>query len=141
VTFSSGAALAWAPDETTPELNLTNCVLADITNSPSGPIVLNGGTNGFWKSPVFGYVVTNTFYPFQTAGAGNYYLASGCSFANSGSTNINSDLLANLRQKTTFPPVVLAHTNISNVALAPQVPATPIATPVSATTTIRSILR
>jgi len=130
VTFSGAAALAWTPEETTSELDLTNCVLADITtivatvtNFSPGTITLNGGTNGFWSSPPFGYAVTNAFYPFQTGGGGHYYLANGCSFIGAGATNIDPNLLSGLRQKTTRPPIVQAGglLTTTNLTLSPQV--------------------
>jgi hypothetical protein len=55
-------------------------------------------------------------------GAGNYYLTNGCSFTNAGTTNIDLALLADLRTKTTYPPLVYANTNTSTpIALSPQV--------------------
>jgi len=95
-------------------LNLTNCVLANVTNLFAGTYTnaANAGTNGFYNCPAFGQgQVTNTSPPFQSVGAGTYYLASGCVFTNSGTTNIDPVLLANLQQKTIYPPLV-----ISNVA-------------------------
>jgi YD repeat-containing protein len=94
-------------------VNLTNCILSDVTNLTAGVISLSGDTNGFWNSPTFGNVITNTSYPFQAVGAASYYLANGCSFLNSGTTNINSALLTSLRQKTTFPPIVFSNATIS----------------------------
>jgi len=100
---------------------LTNCILANVTNLQSASWV-SGGFNGIYNSPVFGTgTVTNTFYPFQSAGLGNYYLANGCNFTNKGTTNIDSKLLLQLRQKTTCPPLV--YTNVISVptTLNPQV--------------------
>jgi hypothetical protein len=70
-----------------------------------GSYQVSGDHNGFYKCPTVGTgTFTNTFYPFQSVGAGNYYLASGCAFTNAGTTNIDSTLLSALRQKTTHPP-------------------------------------
>ena len=43
---------------------------------------------------------------FQTAGAGNYYLAAGSPYHNAGTPNIDPNLLADLATKTTYPPAV-----------------------------------
>ena len=103
--------------------NLNNCIFANVTNLFSGS--LSGYTasyNGFYKSPTIGTsAVTNTFYPFQTVGAGNYYLANGCNFFNAGTMNIDSMLLADLKEKTTYPPVVYTNVAISaNTIWGPQ---------------------
>jgi hypothetical protein len=59
----------------------TNCIVANVTNASDGNVGLSGNHNGFYKSPEFGSnPFTNTFYPFQAAGAGNYYLTNGCNF-------------------------------------------------------------
>src|SRR5207237_73318 len=99
----------------------TNCILADITNLVSGSVSVSGATNGFWNSPTFGSAVTSSSYPFQTVGAGSYYLASNCSFRNAGTINIDSTLLAELRQKTTYPPIIVPGFIFStNMTLSPQ---------------------
>ena len=101
----------------------TNCILANM-NFSSVYSHLNGSYNGFYNSPVFGTSqVTNTFYPFQTVGAGSYYLAGGCAFTNAGTTNIDATLLAGLKQRTTYPPIVYANATIStNLILGLQAP-------------------
>jgi hypothetical protein len=56
---------------------------------------------------------------FQTVGAAGYYLVDGSTNRNSGTTNINRALLADLNNKTTYPPLVL--TNITaDTVLSPQ---------------------
>ena len=102
-------------------LALTNCILADVTNFTAGLLTVSADTNGFWNSATVGNVVTNTVYPFRTAGAGTFYLAGGCKFLNAGTTLINSDLLSALKTKTTYPPVVISNTVIStDTVLNPQ---------------------
>jgi RHS repeat-associated protein len=46
---------------------------------------------------------------FQTAGGGQYYLADGSTNRLAGTTNINAALLNDLKQKTTYPPLVSSH--------------------------------
>jgi hypothetical protein len=101
---------------------LINCILANVTTLGFGGLTLSGGTNGFYDSPVFGTDrVTNTFYPFQSVGAGSYYLTNGCSFINAGTTNIDPTLLADLQQMTTYPPMVYSNVVITNnLTLYPQ---------------------
>jgi hypothetical protein len=106
-------------------MTATNCILANVTNlygwHPAS-YTFTGSSNGFYMSPVFGTGnVTNTFYPFQAIGAGSHYLANGCNFFNAGTTNIDSTLLADLRTKTTYPPVVYSNVTISAATnLSPQ---------------------
>jgi sugar lactone lactonase YvrE len=107
----------------TSALSLTNCILANVTNLYSiAPWPFNGDFNGFYNSPPFG-VATNgsSVYPFQSVGAGNYYLTNGCGFHNVGTNNIDSTLLAALQQKTTYPPIVYIPATIStNLTFSPQ---------------------
>jgi len=48
---------------------------------------------------------------YQTVGAGSYYLADNSTNRSAGTTNIDPALLADLRQKTTYPPIVLFQRN------------------------------
>jgi Fibronectin type III domain len=93
----------------------TNCIFASVTNFISGVNSYTMGSNGFYNSfggSTYGTSpVSVSSYPFQSAGAANYYLANGCAFANAGTTNIDSVLLAALKQKTTCPPLV--YTNVT----------------------------
>lgn len=109
VTFNGNSYMVAAPSYNTGcALALTNCVMANVTNLVSGLLVsTNGAYNGFYNSPTFGsQQITTNAYPFRPVGAGSYYLTNGCSFLNAGTTNINSTLLADIRAKTTQPPVV-----------------------------------
>ncbi len=103
-------------------LKFTNCILANISAPFDGYEVASGADNGFYDSPAFGSgAVTNTSYPFQTVGAGNFYLASGCAFTNAGTTNIDATLLLDLGKKTTCPPILYSNlTFTTNVTLTPQ---------------------
>ena len=117
-TFSGFNFLATAP--TAPNgsaIALTNCVFANGTNLVSGSfITTNGGYNGFYKSPPFGAaVITNTFYPFQPTGAGACYLTNGCAFLNAGTANADTNDLALLPTRTTYPPLVISNISISTV--------------------------
>jgi RHS repeat-associated protein len=111
----------------TSALSLTNCILANVTNlyNPNvPPTPFNGDYNGFYNSPTFGpHTFTNTFYPFQSVGAGNYYLTNGCNFTNVGTANIDATLLVDLQTKTTHPPILYSNVIIAtNLTLSPQVP-------------------
>ena len=50
---------------------------------------------------------------YQTVGAGSYYLTNGSPYRNVGTTNISPALLAEIRNKTTYPPIVFTGTTIS----------------------------
>ena len=62
------------------------------------------------------YPITTSINPFQTVGAGNYYLTNGCNFLNAGTTSIDATLLADLQQKTTHSPIVVSNVTISTGA-------------------------
>src|SRR6266516_3517614 len=57
---------------------------------------------------------------FQTLGAGSHYLSSSSSYRNAGTTNINPALLADLKLRTTYPPIVLSNDFAVATTLAPQ---------------------
>ena len=108
-TIGGSLFLATAPStQTHSSIILTNCILANVTNLISGVFyVTNGNYNGFYNTPeVWDNPVTNNYCPFQTVGAGSYYLTNGCRFSNAGTTNIDSTLLSILQQKTTYPPII-----------------------------------
>ncbi|MCS7338796.1 MAG: Ig-like domain-containing protein, partial [Verrucomicrobiae bacterium] len=76
--------------------------------------------NGFYNSPQFGTEqFVSPVYPFQTVGGGAHYLVDAAGFRNVGTTNINPALLAELRNKTTYPPVVLSNITISGATTWP----------------------
>jgi hypothetical protein len=124
-TFASNSCVA-ANNSGTIAFTFTNCIFANIgvfsTNSAS--LTINGDHNGFYNCTEFGSdVTTNPASPFQTVGAGGYYLASGGNFHNAGTTNIDPTLLASLKQRTTYPPLMYSNkTFITNLVLSPQVP-------------------
>ena len=106
--------------------NLLNCILANVTNITSSgfPAAQNVSFNGFYNSPVIGAnPFTATSYPFQTVGAGSYYLTNGCGFQSVGTMNLDPRLLADLQQKTTFPPIVYSNVIVATATtLSSQVP-------------------
>jgi hypothetical protein len=53
---------------------------------------------------------------FQTIGAGSHYLADGSPYRNAGTTNLEPGLLAELAQKTTYPPIVYSNVTIFGAA-------------------------
>jgi hypothetical protein len=79
-----------APGDVTLSILLTNSIVAG--NLGSVPVL---GT---------GHVVINPATAFQTVDTGNHYLAANSPYRNAGTTNISPQLLAELRQKTTYPP-------------------------------------
>jgi hypothetical protein len=101
--------------------SLTNCVIANVTTTAGGNY--SGAYNGTyglnWSPPG---AINALQPPFQSKGAGSYYLASGCGFFNQGTTNIDSLLLTDLRNKTTYPPFVLTTSFTGNTILSPAVP-------------------
>jgi hypothetical protein len=77
-----------------------------VTNLFGSADSFSGDFNGFYNSPEFGGdLFTNTSSPFQSVGAGNYYLTGGCGFQNVGTLDIDPILLAELWEKTTHAPL------------------------------------
>jgi Concanavalin A-like lectin/glucanases superfamily/Bacterial TSP3 repeat len=101
-----------------PHLYLTNAIALGSLNYPplSGNVFPN-------------HVQVNPLGAYQSAGSGNYYLASGSPYTNAGTTNISPALLAELRLKTTQPPVSLAGTITNNTTLSNLVPRDTSASP------------
>ena len=93
--------------------------MTNLWDAPGYTIM--GASNGFYCAQPFGVgSITNTFYPFQTVGAGSAYLTNGCAFFNAGATNIDPTLLSQLQLKTTYPPIVQSNVTISvNTTLGP----------------------
>jgi len=103
---------------------LYNSIFVNVTNLASGSASVSGKHNGFHKSPVFGTIqYTNSSYPFESVGAGNYYLPTNSPFLNVGATTngLSSSILSNLRKKTVFAPSVLTNTYTSPAILGPLV--------------------
>jgi len=122
-TFSGCACLALGPSSASGcALSITNCILANVTNVAAGVLDTNGNYNAFYNTTLFGTTATSlSSYPFQSVGAGNCYLVANGAGQNVGTTNINTNLLASLKQKTTYPPVLLSNvTIVSDATLSPQ---------------------
>ena len=94
-------------------LNLVNSLLTSVTDY--GVVQVN--TTDVAKLP-------NGSGIYQVAGAGSYYLDSGGAYHNAGTPAINNrGLLAQLSQKTTYPPTVYAGTTFSTAtSFSPTVP-------------------
>jgi hypothetical protein len=86
----------------------TNSILTGVTNLGSACLdhsVSSSSSAGF----------------FQSAGAANYYLVDNSTNRNAGTTNINSAVLSDLKQKTTYPPFVCSNvTWTASTTLTPQ---------------------
>jgi hypothetical protein len=86
---------------------LTNSLLISTTN-----LLTYAGANNVTNLDDTGF--------FQTVGAGAHYLANGSTNRNAGTTNINPDLLAALKKRTTYPPIVLTNHITNDVTLTAQ---------------------
>jgi hypothetical protein len=124
VTFSGSAYLAaGASFSSGSSFSLTNCILSNVTNLFAGVSTTNADYNGFYQSPSFGTHIAPTIssYPFQTVGAGGFYLATDSLYRNYGTTNLNSLLLSDIQKKTTYPPIVYSNTTVAvDTAFSPQ---------------------
>ncbi len=86
---------------------LTNCLVTGqvLVTNYSGLVTTHTNSTASILSPA-GLI-------YQTAGAGSFYLADGSPYRNAGTVNIDSTLLAALKTKTTYPPIVYSNTTIS----------------------------
>jgi hypothetical protein len=106
-SLSNQVLVRWDEPVYLPQAYLTNCILTDV----SGVAFVNVNHS---------YCGTGSGV-YQSAGAGNYYLATNCpsGIRTNGTTNINSGLLAELRQRTTQPPQLLTSNITSDTQLDP----------------------
>jgi hypothetical protein len=97
------------PSNTT--YSLTNSIIIATNLNPVYRFGL--ATNGIvvGTNSVF-YASTKPGALFQAVGGGNYYLADN-TYRNLGATNISAALLADLQQKTTYPPVLYSNVAFS----------------------------
>ncbi|HEY4414521.1 MAG TPA: hypothetical protein VGO57_02425, partial [Verrucomicrobiae bacterium] len=112
VTFDNAQALATpASFPSGSYLQLTNCILANVTNVAG---TIYAGYNGFYQTTTLGDPATTTAaYPFKPTGAGGFYLTNDCAFFNAGTTNMDANDLAALSLRTTRPPIVVSNLSIS----------------------------
>ncbi len=126
-----------------------NSIFSSCNLGAGLPEITNCGSfNGFYNSgSTFGEpAFTDESTPYKTIGGGNYYLANGTNnpFRGVGTTNIDQaaqnagvlyleaapGILADLAQKTTWPPIVYDETNLSSpLILGPCVPRDTNSTP------------
>ena len=83
---------------------ITNSLLVSVTNWGAGFTSVNNATN------------SSSSAVFQTVGAGSHYLASGSTYRGAGTANVDTNMLATFRQKTTWPPTVYSSLTLSTAA-------------------------
>ncbi|HEX3799309.1 MAG TPA: hypothetical protein VH413_11455 [Verrucomicrobiae bacterium] len=109
---------------TTPNLSTTSVAL---TNS----IILSPHLNPYYSygtSIAITPTTNETYYSstppspslFQSVGAGNYYLNTNSMLRGIGTTNINTNVLTDIQARTTFPPVFITNTLVTDTVLSPQ---------------------
>jgi len=104
-----------------------NITVDSCANFPFAGTVTNSiltAVGGVLTNLVFDHsvVAANGAGIYQTAGAGGYYLINGSTNRNAGTTNIDPVLLADLKTKTTYPPVTNFYGFLTNdYTFSPQV--------------------
>ena len=94
---------------TTSSLALTNSLLAAL------------GTNGnITVTQAYCISAASSNLVFQTVGAGGFYLKDASTNRNVGTTNINAAFAAELKTKTTYPPLILSNSYNYSLTLGPQ---------------------
>jgi hypothetical protein len=110
ITLHQAATLNFTNSTSTNLLLFTNSLLVAITNSGAGYLTNSSSNVGTASS---GSTV------FQTVGAGSHYLLDN-TYRNIGTANIDASLLADLRKKTTYPPMLLTNSIQVDTTLNPQ---------------------
>ena len=90
---------------------LTNCLLVAVTNPGTETLTTD---HTAWEASSEGV--------FETVGGGAHYLLAGSTHRAAGSTNVEPELLAALRQRTTQAPQVLDPAVVVDTTLAPVIP-------------------
>ncbi|HEY4415594.1 MAG TPA: hypothetical protein VGO57_07880 [Verrucomicrobiae bacterium] len=126
LNFESGVGYSITGEQVT--LDATNIWTPDrFGNTPYGVYFTNSIFNGNVQSSSSTHFYTNRVVMnppgtvFQTAGEGDHYLAVNSAYRNIGTTLISSNLLVQLRQKTTYPPENLPGDFSSTTTLYPHV--------------------
>jgi hypothetical protein len=105
VTSDYGGSGFIEADGASASVMLTNCLIT------GQPILGMGSATIYTNNTAW---INYPFTPiYQTVGCGNYYLINGSPYRGAGTTNISPALLAELNQKTTYPPIVYSNTPIS----------------------------
>ncbi len=108
LTFDQGVQLGENDYRTT--IALTNCLLTGVSSLGNIPYTTNYFT-----------ALSTNLGVFQTAGGGNYYLSTNSPYRNAGTTNIDATLLADIKTKTTYPPILYSNVSFStNIVWNPQ---------------------
>jgi hypothetical protein len=95
-------------------LFLTNSLLVAVPHLSNNP-------DADFETNAVVWLTNDDFTIFQAVGAGSHYLATDSPYRNVGTTNIDLSLLADIRTKTTYPPIVYSNTTISiATAFSPQ---------------------
>lgn len=103
ITFDGGSTLS----SSFSGMNFANCLLTGISN-----------TNGL--TGLSNVVLSSATGVYQTVGGGYHYLAENSPYRDRGSTNGNTNLLAELKFRTTYPPVLLNNAITTDTVLSPQ---------------------
>jgi hypothetical protein len=103
LTFDQGSYLTWNPGSDADSwVSLANSLVTGVSGCGNVPVY----TNAVVTLP------TGTGV-YQMVGAGSYYLATNSPYHSAGTTSINPQLLAELQERTTYPPVVYSNMTIS----------------------------
>lgn len=108
LTLHTAAALGQNDGQA--QLTLTNSLLVGVTSLGSIPYSTNSVA-----------ILGGSAAVFQSAGAGYHYLTNSSPYRNLGTTNINASLLAELKRKTTYPPIIYSNVVVATATtLLPQ---------------------
>lgn len=119
-TFSAVTNAFWASGTGT--IRLTNSTFRSVISYGSYPDI-TGDRNGTYDSPAGlpGTVYQAPANPFQTVGGGDFYLASGSTWQNAGTADLDPELAALIARKTTEPPAIVSTGLVGRVVFSKRV--------------------
>jgi hypothetical protein len=107
--LTSDTSVFWDYSWQKPNLFLTNCIIKGSFNT-------NANTAPSTNCVAF----VSSSSTFQSVAGGNYYLADSSTCRDAGTSDLNTNILADIGQKTTFPPMLLTSNFSASLALYPQ---------------------
>ena len=105
VTADNGSSLIYFDGGCSATVALTNCLVTSQGLASGGIAAMFTNSTAWIPSPAVPV--------YQVTGAGSFYLTNNSPYRNAGTTNIQSSLLAGLKAKTTYPPILYSGTTFS----------------------------
>lgn len=110
LTYDQGTYVAYDSVSSNSAITLVNGLITDVSSYGNALVSTSATVR-----------LASNVGVYQTVGAGSHYLGTNSPYRNAGTNGINPMLLAELAQKTTYPPTVYSNVTISASEFGPQV--------------------